>query len=612
MQITLSYHWSFYGGQGSSTEVPGKFPVAINGRPYMVVENSNELYREHFHAQSLDIIRQQADSSGQPGEATITPEGLWRRNQDDWTHGAGQTHRDHPTSDFQRYRSSKGIDVWTRFKASLLGDTKRVLTSANTNLRLMPAGTRLYLTDGNALKYTSDVTVASPTWTTVTGTSATAQGYLASDGTNVWVTATGANGIYATTASTGAASAYVTSAVAGPIAYVKGRLMAASGPAIYNILTTGALPVALFTQGNSAFVWVGFAEGAGQIYAAGYAGDKSLIYRTAVKTDATGLDAPVVAGELPTGEVVRSIQGYLGYVVLGSDKGVRFAQPNANGDLVIGSLIPTGASVYCMTGSDRFVWFGWTNYDGTSTGLGRLDLSIFTSPLTPAFASDLMATTQGTVLSVATMQGIRVYTVAESGVWAEQVVKVPSGSIDSGQITYGIPDAKVAMFVDLTTSPLVGSITAELATDNSTFGTIGILNDAGAVETSLQCNQQRARTFETRVVLTRANASDTAGPEIDRWTLRSYPAPTKSMVYTVPLMMHSEVQIDGTPYHYDVPEERARFADLLNRRALVTYQEGATSHTVFVDALNFLNHHRTLDHDDWEGTLVVTMKEFVS
>jgi hypothetical protein len=44
----------------------------------------------------------------------------------------------------------------------------------------------------------------------------------------------------------------------------------------------------------------------------------------------------------------------------------------------------------------------------------------------------------------------------------------------------------------------------------------------------------------------------------------------------------------------------------------VTYQEGSISHTVFIDGLKWVPHHRTPDRSTWEGTLVVTMKEFLS
>ena len=50
------------------------------------------------------------------------------------------------------------------------------------------------------------------------------------------------------------------------------------------------------------------------------------------------------------------------------------------------------APVQSMVGNNRFVYFGWNNYDGESTGLGRMDLSTFIDTQAPALTSDLMVT----------------------------------------------------------------------------------------------------------------------------------------------------------------------------------------------------------------------------
>ena len=90
----------------------------------------------------------------------------------------------------------------------------------------------------------------------------------------------------------------------GVLEYVKGRLMAAGSGAtdgykIWNITASGNNPAILYTHPNTAFTWVGFAAGQQHIYAAGYAGRTSLIYKTAIKADGTALDIPSQAGELP-------------------------------------------------------------------------------------------------------------------------------------------------------------------------------------------------------------------------------------------------------------------------------------------------------------------------
>src|SRR5262249_34979399 len=157
--------------------------------------------------------------------------------------------------------SSKGINVWTKWQTTLLPDTNQGLSSANTNLYLVAAGGVLYVTDGQGLKDTQDITGGSPTWTSVTGKPASTPGALTSDGFNVW-TSYGTSGIYQTTRGAAAQTNYTTGTVA-LVRYVKGRLMAANAASIYNVTTGGgaALPAALFTHGNTDFTWVDFAEG---------------------------------------------------------------------------------------------------------------------------------------------------------------------------------------------------------------------------------------------------------------------------------------------------------------------------------------------------------------
>lgn len=606
----------FYTGAGTSSEVPGIYPVGLAGRGYMIDLKSNQYKRK-----SIPILRSQADISNLPGEGTINPEDLWRRSQESWHAGAGQTYLDRITgaspytrqySESSRFRTSKGVDVWTKWQLSLLPDTVQSRSSANSNLYLVNAGTRLYLTDGQSTYYTTDVTAGSVTWTAVTGTPAqTAQG-IASDGFNVWISYAGANGVYSTNTGSGAASAYVTAAASGPIGYVKGRLMLANANVLYNIIAGGALPTPLLTHPNTGFTWVGFAEGPGQIYAAGFAGDKSLIYRTAIKPDGTALDVPVVAGELPDGEIIRSIQGYLGYVVVGTDLGVRFATVDGQGNLQFGQLIAAGVCK-CFEPQDRFVWFGWKNFDTVSTGLGRLDLSLFTAPLTPAYASDLMVTGQGDVLSAATVfhgasaLNRRVFTVSGLGVYTQSDNKVASGTVDSGFMTYGIPDIKIGMYADVRTEALPSGTSIEilLSIDSGTFTSLGSSGIAGITGLTSPAGQIQGRRFELRVKLT---GTTTFSPTIVRSTFRSYPAPNRGHQWVIPLLFYENLDI-GAQRSLS-PRDELNFIDsLIQDRRLVTYQEGLENHVVFVEDYEFTPYNPTLDGTFWNGTCVISIKE---
>lgn len=597
----------FYTGAATSDLVPAVFPVALNGRPYLIDRKSNEWGRK-----SIALLRYQTDTGNLPGEQSLSQEELWRRAQDSWSHGAGQSFVDRADSDPARFRRSKGVDVWSRWQLSLLPDTVSRRASSATNLMLETAGSYLYLTDGASLLFTQDVTV-SPVWTAVTGLPAVAASAMTSDGFSVW-TAHGTSGIYRSTRGAASSSSYVTGTV-GLVGYVKGRLMAAQGGALFNVTASGALPAPLYTHPNTDFRWIGFAEGKNVLYAAGFSGDKSLIYRTAVKADGTALDVPQVAGELPDGETVRSIRGYLGYVVVGTDLGFRFAVADNNGDLTFGSLVNIGRAVYAFEPQDRFVWFGWSNYDTVSTGLGRMDLTVFTggaaNAYTPAYASDLMATGQGTVVSVVTFQNIRVFAVSGLGVYGQAATKVASGTLESGSITYGLPDAKVAMLVDVRTQPLNGSFSTAVSVDGGVFTDAGTASSVGSTSATFQLGQRQGTTFELRETLNRSSVDATVGPVVIRHTLRSYPAPPRGELIFLPLLLEERVTTDdGAEYTFDVRAEFDALRSMVQDHVLVTLQDGDERLSVFVEEFQWQPRAKVGKFGSafYNGTMVLKMK----
>jgi hypothetical protein len=123
---------AFYSGTGSTQLVPNTFPVAINGRPYMIDTKSNEFARQ-FDAR----VRDSVDQSAEPGESAINPQGLWRRSQSSWHYGAGQDYSDTADAEAYRFRSSKGINVWDKGKISLLPDVTQAFDTQLTGRRLL-------------------------------------------------------------------------------------------------------------------------------------------------------------------------------------------------------------------------------------------------------------------------------------------------------------------------------------------------------------------------------------------------------------------------------------------------------------------------------------------
>lgn len=591
----------------SSLEVPNPFSVAIGGHPYEVVNSADgtEKWGVRFEVESVPLLRDQADQSDEPGEQSISPTMLWRRTQDSWHLGAGQSRYDRKTSNRYRFNTSKGINPWTIGQLTLLPmATPGLPMGASTGACFgQVVGSNYYVIDNARIRRCSqtDYNTWAPfigysltlTSTSITGVTAThAPNAVASDGNKVWISY-GQDGLWQTDPSITTASAWLTGNVTA-LGYAKGRIFACTAPAggtsgiLYNPLpaATGALSGSTysFDPGSIGFTWTAIGEGVNCAYAGGYNGDQSRIYAITVNAAGTGLNVPLIAATLPPGEIVRSIYSYLNYTLIGTDKGVRFAVADSNNNLQLGALIPTNSPVYDFEGQDRFVWFTWTNYDSLSTGLGRLDLKNFTDDLTPAYASDIMTYTdltdapggpivvappstpfQGTVRTVGTWLGKRVFTVdgpttasgynSGGGAFIEHPLghTPPSGTINTGAIGFGVGDSKMAVYADARHDPLNGVVIVQMTTDTGTPTALGankVQGSTGATQ-PYPANQIRGAEFALDITLSHTpDGTDngttlypvyTGSPLLHSWTLRAIPLPQRILQWTVPLTFASKV-----------------------------------------------------------------------
>lgn len=593
---------AFYSGTGATTLVPNVFPVAINGRPYLV-----DLKAGSFQRQYDARVRDSVDQSAEPGESAINPQGLWRRSQSSWHYGAGQTYSDTADAESYRFNASKGVNVWNKGEVTLLKGTTQVLADSAATLQALTVGTRLYVGTGGDVKYTSDLS----TFTNCTSEPAGNVGGMATDGFNVFVAFAG-HAIHKVTTSSDVFTSHITgTGTYTNLRYVKGRLMASEDNAVYNFTSSGGPGSALFSHANTGFRWVGFAGGQNHIYMGGFAGNQSLIYRTTIKADATSLDAPIVALELPAGEVITGLDSYLNYVLIGTTTGIRVATSDSDGNLVAGPLISIGSSVTSFTGEGRFVWFNWTNFDGTSTGLGRLDLSVFISTNQPAYASDLMVTAQGAVSSVNTINSRPVFVVVGTGIYVEHATDlVASGYLESGVYRWGVPDAKFVPKWDLRSRPLDGSITLSIKADGGTYHDFQAFTLAGGKEKTINGLEDRVFEVEAKLTLGRSATDNTVSPEVTRWMGRAYAAPLRSQIFSVPLIMHHKLNIRGREYFQDVDNEMTFLRDLVDTPRIVTYQENEETYSVIVENVQWeaLDDSNVHNRWDWEGTATVIMR----
>ena len=601
---------SFYSGTATSALVPEVFPVAINGRPYMV-----DVKSQQFTRQFDPRVRDSQDTSTAPGESAINPQGLWRRGEVSWHLGAGQRYSDTAEGQDYRFWQSKGVNPWTRGRLTLLNATKRSLESANTNLPMVEVNGYVYVGDGQTLKYSNNPFAATPTWTSVTSGAPTATiNDLTTDGVRIYV-AYANNSIYITTPGGASVTQHFLSSTNvnfTRLGFAKGFVMSYHPDTVdshihvvpWEASNTKTTVTATLRDPN--FVCAGFAGGQNHIYVAGRSSDTGIIYRLGIKADGT-VDVAIVALELPIGEYPTSIFGYLGAILIGTNKGVRYSSPDNQGNLVAGALIPTPGDVQGFTAEDRFVWFGWSNYDASSTGLGRLDLSSFIAGNTPAHASDLMYTSGNTVKATVSLANKRIFTVAGVGVVVEDAdILVASGSVTTGIYRWGIPDDKFAPRVDVRTEPLKGNVLAEVAVENQDFVDIGIFNAQNQTRHTYIAPENKFIEAAYRFTL---EPSDTnISPILTRWMSRAYAAPARSRIISVPILLHERFNINNKDYYFDVALERDLLEELAASPRIVTYQEKDDTFSVIVEDARWQPVLVSGTDWLWEGTMTLIMR----
>jgi len=520
--------------------------------------------------------------------------------------------------------------------------------------------------------------------------------------------------------SVGATSATVVRAQNGTTAAAH-----ATGTPIYGPpIAATALKNNLFTHPNPNWSWTAITAGSSNIYFAGIVqgsldSDPACIYRSTIESNSTSTSATLVPGNLtypviclpfPTGEYPTCMRGYLNYIFIGTNKGIRMCEtinaldPVGNtGDLKSGPLTPNithvpSLPVTGIVGNDRYIYWTWNNYDTNSTGLGRLDLTTFVDALSPAYASDLMVNGQGkctfldwdpitssplmsftgtqliaqnltasgtsgtitflgthsfivgqsitttnfsnsafngtfTVASLLGSTGFTVTSAAGNGLQASAGIAkgvtnqsyiftantsstVTSGYLDSGLVTYGIPDNKNAISLDVGIQNISGShggssVGFTVSVDNGTPFSIGTYAGT-AQKATLPFSQQFGEQYR---IITTLNAGQDGtkyqniSPILNRWTLKALPGIPSGIMIEAILLLYEPFEMDGQTVYQDPYVEYEFLEALRQSQQVVTYVEGPYTALVTVDEMTWLpERRRSVYQGGYHGDLVVTMK----
>ena len=446
------------------------YDVALGGVPFFYAINDSRPYLR----QTAPFRKDQFDNGTEPGEQSLT--GWWIRSQMSFHSGAGIKFYDPATTDengHYRFTDSKGVNVWTKGQATLLKNvtTSHITTGAIANNGRPQQEVRSIKwnsTEGILLKDEYDVDKVAVDGSVThfidynSGTDAPVYA-ICDDGTTAyWITNTATKKTVYKKALTGTTSTTNTTmfdeigTVSNAVMdYVKERIVMCADNKVYEFSgSASAMPTALYTHTASTHVYTSITASGPAIYIAGYNGIKSTIQKFTLSTAGVmpTLTSAVVAAELPTGEIVHKIYYYLGYMMIGTNKGIRAAVvSDQDGSINYGPLIvETSQPCYDFAARDHFVWCA-TGVDG-EPGVIRIDLSNEIETLRFAYANDIyyagVTGHQTTGCAFADGTNRLMFTTAHADsvdgyVYIEEASNlVSSGYITTGYIRYGTLEPK--------------------------------------------------------------------------------------------------------------------------------------------------------------------------
>ena len=601
------------------------YDVAIGGLPFFYGISNERPYER----QTAPYKKEQFDNSKEPGEQTL--EGWWIRSQSSFHNGTGIKFYDPSAGETvaHRFTDSDNVDVWTKGQVTLLKETANLsgvtsgiykslsIVDGSTDKLLgwIPASTTIknYTPNGTAVEYTHVTGIGTPLDTAILD--------IATDGINLFIA--DSDHIYTGPISTPAAGYsryYATNSEKVILGWVKQRLVACVGPSVYELTNAKgsdhALGPASYTHPNADWTWTSISEGGSAIYVAGYAGTSGAIYKFTLSTAGVmpTLTQGIIAAQLPNGEYPHKIESYLGYLLIGTNKGVRVATiSDTNGDLTYGPLIIEAANTGLdFAFRDRFVYV--TGSINGYAGLYRIDLSneIQTSneietlrTLRFAYAKDTYldgATGYATTVNfVGNSDQIAFTTSGSNGIAIQSTsVLATTGSITTGYIRYGTLEPKNFKRVrcrgdydtgGLLISPVGPDNTVyETAIYNSVIGTpeVNIINPPGsqefiAMKFTLSKYKDPTDTSSTL---------DTTGPTFKGYQVRALPATPRQHLIQLPLYCYDvetdrynvQVGYDGRSW-----ERLQALEDLESTGDEVIFQDFTTGEqiTVVIDSVGF-------------------------
>jgi hypothetical protein len=410
--------------------------------------------------------------------------------------------------------------------------------------------------------------------------------------------------------------------------YTKERIVACINNKVYEIATSATtLPTAVYTHPDNDVIFTGVTSSGAAIYVSSFSGIQSTIAKFTLSTAGAmpTLTSAITAAELPVGEIVYDIYYYLGYMAIGTSKGIRIAVVGDDGSINYGPLITdTTHPCYDFAARDSYLWCA-TSVEN-NPGVIRINLGTrLGTDLNFAYCNDLYApTVTGFDTTTCAFMGDTnqlAFVTANNGttdgaIYVENLdEKLEEGYLQTGFIRYNTLELKVYKLLQARIDTTNGGLNIDTVTYDNNEYRIGTFNqESGVPEVTVSYPTGSQEYLGFKFTLTRSTTDTSQGPVFNGYNLKALPAVPRQRLIQYPLFCYDhETDKFGVEEGYEgsAYDRMTALEQVENVGDTVRVQDFRTgeSYLGLIEELDFINKTPSGPRfSGYGGTLVVTIR----
>jgi len=411
--------------------------------------------------------------------------------------------------------------------------------------------------------------------------------------------------------------------------FTKERIVACINNKVYEIATNAtALPTEVYTHPVNDFVYTSITSSGVAIYVTGFSGTQSNIQKFTLASNGTmpTLTSAITAAEMPSGERIYKIAYYLGYMMIGTTKGIRVAAVADDGSLAYGPLIwENSQPVYDFAFRDRYAWAATGVED--EPGTIRIDLGTQITPLVFPYAYDTYKPTGDTThetTACAFIDGTdrlafttNATATANGSVYIESDTRlVETGTLRTGFVRYNTLENKIFKYVVPRFDTTYGGLSIDSVDQLGNEFNLGVYaqgSEVGQVGVAYPPGAQQYLGFI--FTMSRSDNDSSLGPTFTGYQLKVLPAVPRQRLIQYPCsLFDSESDKFGNKSGYDGSAyERLKAIEAIesNGDTLVIQDfrpPGNETYTGIIEEIDFINKTPTdKRYSGWGGLCLITI-----